>query len=271
MFPLYDLNPHRRVPLVTVAIIVVNLAVMILLSGLSNSQANLVAVRYGFLPVRANQAGSGRPIVLQIPIPNQFGQVVKVEHVRLSTDAAAVYSTILTAMFLHGGWGHVLSNMWILWIFGNNIEDRLGHLMYVLYYLVGGTAATLCHWAVQPQSQMPVIGASGAVAAVLGGYALSFPWAKIRTLIFIGLVFIVDVPALVWLGIWFVGQNVIPGLLSLNGVQHAPIAYWAHIGGFVAGVVLMPVMSLGASPPEADWRKEVDEMFRFDDSRTRLQ
>jgi membrane associated rhomboid family serine protease len=161
--------------------------------------------------------------------------------------------------------------MWILWIFGNNVEDRLGHLLYVFYYVAGGIVATLCHWAVNPQSDLPVVGASGAVAAVLGGYAITFPWAKVRTLVIvIVMVFIVDIPALVWLGIWFVTQNVIPGLLSLRGVVQEPVAYWAHIGGFLAGMFLMPVLSLGASPPEANWRKEAEEMFQYTDPRSRM-
>jgi membrane associated rhomboid family serine protease len=142
--------------------------------------------------------------------------------------------------------------------------------MYLVYYLVGGFAATLCHFAVDPSSDMPVIGASGAVAAVLGGYAVTYPWAKVRTLIPFPLL-IIDIPALVWLGIWFVLQNVIPGILMLQGVVQEPVAYWAHIGGFVTGVALMPLLSVGASPPGADWRKEADDMFQFNDPRTKLE
>jgi membrane associated rhomboid family serine protease len=142
-------------------------------------------------------------------------------------------------MFLHGGWLHLISNMWILWIFGNNVEDRLGHFMYGCYYLLGGLIATICHWVLHRMDATPLIGASGAVATVLGGYA-----------------------------IWFVLQNVIPGLLMLGGVIRDPVAYWAHIGGFVAGIALMPLLSLGAPPPESDWHKEAAEMFRFDGSRS---
>jgi membrane associated rhomboid family serine protease len=117
---------------------------------------------------------------------------------------------------------------------------------------------------------MPVIGASGAVAAVLGGYAVTYPWAKVRTLIPFPLL-IIDIPALVWLGIWFVLQNVIPGILMLQGVVQEPVAYWAHIGGFVTGVALMPLLSVGASPPGADWRKEADDMFQFNDPRMKME
>jgi membrane associated rhomboid family serine protease len=192
-------------------------------------------------------------------------RIVAVAQVRLPSDAAAVYPTLLTTMFLHGGWLHLLSNMWILWIFGNNIEDRLGHFIYVAYYLIGGLAASFCHYFTDMQSDMPVVGASGAVAVVLGGYAITYPWAKVRTVVFVGLIMILDIPALVWLGIWFVTQNVIPAFLTLNQVVRDPVAYWAHIGGFLAGIALMPLFAIGASPPEADWRKEAEDQFRFDD------
>jgi membrane associated rhomboid family serine protease len=125
---------------------------------------------------------------------------------------------------------------------------------------------SLCHWAVNSSSDQPVIGASGAVATVLGGYAVTFPWAMVRTLIF---VFIADVPALVWLGMWFVWENVVPAVASLQREVAEPVAFWAHIGGFVAGLVLMPFMALGASPPGTDWRKEADDMFRFEETRNR--
>ena len=141
--------------------------------------------------------------------------------------------------------------------------------MYLVFYLLGGVVATLAFWASDPNGTMPVIGASGAVAAVLGGYAITFPTAKVRTLIFFILIPIVDLPALVLLGIWFVLQMV-SGLMGLWGVVLEPVAFWAHIGGFVAGMILMPLLSLGASPPGTDWRKEADEMFRFDDPRFQL-
>jgi membrane associated rhomboid family serine protease len=270
MFPLYDLNPHRRFPWMTLLLIAVNTVVMAWMASLGPDGANDAAVRYGFIPKRVTDLGNGRPVVVQIPQVDRRGR--EIAHapkriVQLPANPPAVYATLLTCMFLHGGWLHLVSNMWMLWIFGNNIEDRLGHLMYVCFYLVGGLLGSLAHWAVGPSSDLPVIGASGAVATVLGGYAVTYPWAKVRTLVFIGLVFVVDIPALAWLGIWFVLQNLVPGLLSLNGVIQEQVAFWAHIGGFVAGMILMPFMSLGASPPGTDWRQEAEEMFRFEDPR----
>src|SRR5262249_53892092 len=126
--------------------------------------------------------------------------------------------------------------------------------------------ATLAFWASDPGGVMPVIGASGAVAAVLGAYAVTFPVTKVRTLIFFIFVLIVDIPALVWLGFWFLTQ-IISGMMGLWGLPVEPVAFWAHIGGFVAGMILMPILTLGSSPPGVDWRKETDDQFRFDDPR----
>jgi membrane associated rhomboid family serine protease len=130
--------------------------------------------------------------------------------------------------------------------------------------------ATITFWFSDSQGLIPAVGASGAVAAVLGGYAVTYPSAKVRTLIFFVIITIVDLPALVVLGIWFAMQ-VFSGMMGLWGVVLEPVAFWAHIGGFVAGIVLMPVLSLGASPPGTDWRKETEDMFRFDDPRLRQE
>jgi len=274
MFPLYDLNPHRRFPWITILIIVANVGVTLWMSGLTDLDMQVVASQFGVVPKRVSQIGNGQPVevpIRDIAVVQGEPKVVQIGKLQLSTNASAVYMTFLTTMFIHGGWMHLISNMWILWIFGNNIEDRLGHLIFIGYYLLGGIVATFCHYMVDMQSDMPVVGASGAVAAVLGGYAVTYPWAKVRTLVFFGLIMIIDIPALLWLGIWFIMQNVIPGLLSLQKVVQDPIAYWAHIGGFVAGIALMPLLALGASPPGADWRKEADDMFQFNDPTARMR
>jgi membrane associated rhomboid family serine protease len=160
-------------------------------------------------------------------------------------------------MFLHGGWMHLLSNMWFLWLFGNNVEDRLGHVVYLVFYLLGGLAALFCHWLTDPASAVPVIGASGAVAAVLGAYAITFPFARIRTLVFL-LVFvtIVDLPALLVLGVWFLGQ-LLEARASLNLEVDGGVAFMAHVGGFVAGLILMPLLG-GTRPPEDEGPRRID-------------
>jgi membrane associated rhomboid family serine protease len=267
LFPLYDLNPHRRFPWLTLLLIAANVAVTAWTSTLSDEEETQVTVQYGFVPARLSQIGKGQPIeVPLLELNPRNGEAVQVGRILLSTNPGDVYVTFLTTMFLHGGWGHLIMNMWMLWVFGNNIEDRLGHLMYVAFYLVGGMLATITFWFSDSNGLIPAVGASGAVAAVLGGYAITYPSAKVRTLIFFIIITIVDMPALLMLGIWFAFQ-VVSGMMGLWGVVLEPVAFWAHIGGFVAGIVLMPLLSLGASPPGTDWGKESDEMFRFDDPR----
>jgi membrane associated rhomboid family serine protease len=269
LFPLFDLNPHNRFPLVTLLLIAANLAVTSWMFSLSEKQQNEMAVEHGFIPARLSNMGQGKAIEVPIlEINRQTRRPEKVGETDLSTNAVDVYRTFLTTMFLHGGWMHLIMNMWMLWVFGNNIEDRLGHFVYLLFYLLGGVVATLVFWASDPNGMTPVIGASGAVAAVLGAYAITFPTAKVRTLIFFLLIVIVDMPALLLLGIWFV-LNMVSGLMGIWGVPLEPVAFWAHIGGFVAGMILMPIFTLGASPPGKDWRKEAEEMFRFEDPRLR--
>jgi membrane associated rhomboid family serine protease len=273
LFPLYDLNPHRRFPWITLIVIAVNVVIMARLSGLDHQAQSEIALQYGFVPARLTHVGQGKPISAPVlSIDRRIGRPVEVDVALLSTAPASVYPTLITTMFLHGGWWHLIMNMWMLWIFGNNVEDRLGHFLFIGFYLVGGIIATLCHWALTagPNSVIPVVGASGAVAAVLGGYAVTYPTAKVRTLVFVILIMIVDIPAVVWLGIWFVSQ-LISGFMGILQMPVEPVAFWAHAGGFVAGMILMPLMSLGAEPPGTDWREESDEMFRFDDPRFKVE
>ncbi len=266
LFPLYDLNPHYRFPWFTLLLIAANLGVAGWMSSLSEHEQSKVAIRYGFVPARLSQLGEGQPVAAPLLKIDDTGQAMQIGVVALSTAPADVYLTFLTTLFLHGGWLHVITNMWMLWVFGNNIEDRLGHFIFVAYYLAGGLLATLCFWASDSAGLVPVVGASGAVAAVLGGYAVTFPSAKVRTLVFLFFITIVDVPALVLLGLWFAMQ-VVSGLMGLFDVVLEPVAFWAHIGGFVAGMILMPLLAIGAAPPGTDWQKESDEMFRYDDPR----
>lgn len=148
--------------------------------------------------------------------------------------------TLLTAMFLHGGWLHLLGNMVFLWVFGDNVEDRLGHGRYLAFYLLGGLVGNLAHVLANPTSPVPTIGASGAVAAVLGGYAVSYPKARVLALVPVGfLVPVLRLPAWLLLGLWFALQ--LWGGLVTPGT--APIAFWAHIGGFLAGMGLVRLMA----------------------------
>ncbi len=232
LFPLFDLNPHQRLPLITLLIIAVNFGVTVWTSSLPEARKNEIAFEYGFLPARFSNVGQGKAIAVPLNAVNpRNGRPVLGPLAQLSTNPAEVYVTFLTTIFLHGGWVHLLMNMWMLWIFGNNIEDRLGHFVYLAFYLIGGIVATLAFWASAPNAITPVIGASGAVAAVLGAYAVTFPTAKIRTLLFLFVfITIIDIPALVWLGIWFLTQ-LYSGLMGIWGVPLAPVAFWRISAG----------------------------------------
>ena len=155
--------------------------------------------------------------------------------------------TVLTHMFLHGGWLHLMGNMLFLWIFAVNVEDRLGRVPFLLFYLVGGVAAAAGHILVDPASDVPMVGASGAISAVLGAYLVLFPRARIQSLVFLVFFYeLIAVPAVLVLGFWFVLQ-VIDGFasLGLTGDASSGIAFWAHIGGFVAGMAMaLPVRLL---------------------------
>lgn len=270
MFPLYDLNPHRRFPWITILLIVANVSVMAV-QGFSPSQD--LVYRFGFIPKRVSELGSGQPVEVPKLKLNQAGQQVPDRQQPpyvFQDDPAQVYLTFITMMFLHGGWLHLLFNMWWLWVFGNNVEDRLGRFMFLCFYLLGGMVGTVCQWAFQPMSTVPVIGASGAVAAVLGGYAITYPKAMVKTLVFLGIPLILNLPAMLVLGFWFVAQ-LVSGFIGMQQEVAAQVAFWAHIGGFVAGVILMPFLALGAPPADSDWKREAEELFRFDDPRTRTE
>ncbi len=235
MLPLRDARPPRRTPVVTAVLLAactlafgVELAVMT-----AGGEDALVAFieSWGLVPkdiVAALQAGdlASQPVV-----------------------------TVFTHMFLHGGWLHLMGNMLFLWIFAVNVEDRLGRVLFLLFYLVGGVAAATGHILVDPGSDAPMVGASGAISAVLGGYLVLFPRARIQSLVF--LVFFYDliaVPAVLVLGFWFVLQ-VIDGFTSLGlaGDATTGIAFWAHIGGFVAGMAMaLPLRYLRRGPRALD-------------------
>lgn len=272
MFPLYDTNPHRRTPWVTLLLIATN-AIVFFWMGQQPAldQAKIVYTR-GFVPKRISQL-SDKKVVIEVDLapddvrrPPGLQKIPKAQRMlRLEPKAGEICFSLLTMMFLHGGWWHLIGNMWFLWIFGNNIEDRLGHVIYPCFYLLGGLLAMACHWVADPQSTVPVIGASGAVAAVLGAYAITYPTAKVRTLVFlVFIVTVVDLPALLVLGFWFAAQ-IGEGLLGPANVPGGGenVAWWAHVGGFVAGMTLMPLLSLGAPPPDEDWRDEAQRLFNL--------
>jgi membrane associated rhomboid family serine protease len=216
MIPLRDAIPAQSFPAVTVLLITLN--VLAFLYELSLGKAlDVFIMQYGAVPLRFILAG-------------RMDEVSTVER----------FLPIFTSMFLHGGWLHLGGNMLYLWIFGDNVEDRLGHLRFLTFYLACGLAAALTQIYINPTSKIPMVGASGAVAGVLGAYLVLFPHARVLALIPIVFFFqIVELPALLFLGFWFLMQF-LNGAISITAANYATggVAWWAHIGGFASGVAL---------------------------------
>ena len=210
MIPLKDDNPTRTFPFVTILIIVTNIVVYIYQLTLGQKAETLFILRAGAIPYEIIHFADIHPLAF-IPPP----------------------LTLFSAMFIHGGFLHVAGNMLYLWIFGDNIEDRLGHFRFIVFYLLSGLIASLAHIIILPNSAIPMIGASGAIAGVLGAYFLLYPRAHVLTLVFFFFfVDIIRIPALVFLGLWFVFQ-------ILSSGAGGGIAWYAHIGGFIGGAVLV--------------------------------
>jgi len=219
LLPLKDDIPSRRFPFVTYSIIAVNIVVFMFEATMSKEQLQaffeLIAV-----------------------IPAEYTAFLRGEPVPLLKLLAAPFAS----MFLHGGWMHLFGNMWFLYLFGDNVEDAMGHSRFLLFYLLTGLAATVAHIFVNPLSSIPIVGASGAISGVVGAYFLMFPTARVLTLV--PIFFFVDIvllPAVVFIGMWFLFQFW-SGLLSLAVPHLGGVAWWAHIGGFIAGLILAPIM-----------------------------
>ena len=252
-FPFHDDNPTVRPPVLTCALIVVNVGCFLWVSRLPTMKREELIVRHGFMPGRIAQLKDPR-LIIDKPVPtgkvirvrDQQGRMVQLREekiLQLRANRREILTSLLTCMFLHGGWMHLLGNMWFLWLFGNNVEDRLGPLLFFVIYLLGGLLASGCHWLIHQQSYAPVIGASGAVATVLGAYAITWPWARVQTFVFLFVFFtIIELPALFVLGVWFLGQ-LLDATKALNLGVAGGVAWWAHVGGFVAGLALMPLFA----------------------------
>ena len=227
MFPLKDENPTELTPVITYIFIAMNVAIWVLVQQGGAGEGFLQSLcTFGAIP--ADITGG-----------LQTGQVLE-----LAPDAACQigglgWMTIVTSMFMHGGWMHLLGNMWFLWVFGNNIEDSMGHVRYILFYLLCGIAASIAHIATDPGSAIPTVGASGAISGVMGAYLVLYPRVRVMTLFFLVIyVRVIPLPAWVLLAQWFVMQ-LLSGAGTLGGAEGGGVAFWAHIGGFVAGVALI--------------------------------
>jgi membrane associated rhomboid family serine protease len=236
MFPIGDDNSDRTItPFVNYAFIALNILVFVFLQGLGGNDAFSYAFSLVPKEITTGVDLSGVQIV-----QDALGNTGKVH---LYSSPLPVYFNFLSSMFMHGGWAHLLGNMLFLWIFGDNIEDRLGHIRYVIFYLVCGFAAALGQIVLDSGSVIPMLGASGAISGVLGGYILLFPHRRVKAFIFR---FFTEVPAYVAIGLW-IGYQLVLGYMTDPGT--GGVAYAAHIGGFIAGLALVKVFAIGRPAP----------------------
>lgn len=233
MVPIRDNVPTRITPYVTYGIIAANVLAFVYESNLPPQQLDAFFHLAAVVPQELSASFAG--ISVNQPVPE--------------------WLTLITSQFLHGGFLHLAGNMLFLWIFGNNVEDRLGHVKYLFFYLACGVLASLAQWYFSQGSGIPSLGASGAIAGVMGAYILRYPNAEVLTLIPLGFYFpAVRLPALYFLGFWFL-QQAFYGVASLEapsniGMESGGIAYWAHAGGFIFGAVLGPLLGLLQEPEQ---------------------
>ena len=245
MIPFSDASVHHRTyPYVNTALIAISVLVFLYemalgglgtLTGGGGLNLNIFFFKWGFIAqeLTSGQSFEGLPVGFRV--------------VNIETPVPTVF-TIFTSMFIHGGFMHLAGNMMFLWVFGDNIEDRLGHVKYLVFYLLAGVAATLSQWAINTDSQVPLIGASGAISGVLGAYLMIYPHNRIKALIIFYLITVVEMRAMWLLGGWFVWQ-LIQGSLSIGLSSSVSVAFFAHIGGFVAGMVLAGLYKLATGEP----------------------
>lgn len=238
MFPIKDNIPSRTKPIVNWIIIILNVIIFgIQISWTTNPNPNYAKaniLQYGLIP--------------GVYFDPDFGRVF-LHGLTNMQQSIHLLMPFFSYMFLHGGFFHLFTNMLCLWVFGDNVEDRFGHVPYLLFYLIGGVFAGGLHLLTNPWSHEPIIGASGAIAAVMGAYVIMYPHAKVLTLIpLFCLIYFLDIPAVVFLGFWFVLQ-ILSGLASLSGNPGGGVAWWAHIGGFSFGVGVV-ILIFGRKPIE---------------------
>jgi membrane associated rhomboid family serine protease len=228
MIPLRDNTPSSRAPAVNYAIIIINVMIFFYEASLDRHHLEVLIMSLGFIPER---------------FLSQFGEA----------DLVGSSLPIFTSMFLHGGWLHLIGNMWTLYIFGDNVEDTFGHGSFLAFYLICGVTACLAQLALAPHSSIPMVGASGAIAGVMGAYFFLFPHARILTLVPVVFFVIIEVPAYVFLGIWFLVQFLFSTVSAGGAEVKGGVAFWAHIGGFATGYVLVRLFAYGkiqaARPP----------------------
>ncbi len=256
VLPLFDDNSdRRRFPWVNYALIILNVIVFIGPQEMGSDQSRFT---YTWATV-PEEIITGHDVVtapqkIEHPYTHEFITVPGLE------PTPNVYLTLLISMFMHGSWAHLLGNMLFLWIFGDNVEDYVGHIRYIFFYLICGVIASLAHvgatFALGHELRVPTLGASGAISGVLGGYLLLFPQKRVTVILFR---FLTEVPAYVAIGIWFLFQ-IINGLGMLGDETGGGVAYGAHVGGFIAGLGLVNPLAMGQREP--GWRSRMEEQPR---------
>ena len=235
MFPIKDTIPHRYTPFVTYFLIIVNVVIFLYEKSLPYSYLKGLFYTFGMVPARYSHPEWAHWIGLHFDN----------------------YWPFFTSMFLHGSWMHLIGNMWSLWLFGDNVEDRFGHFGFLVFYIICGLIAALTHYFFNINATVPVIGASGAIAGVMGAYFLMFPRSRILTLILIIFFPIfLEIPAVIFIGLWFFSQLMSGSFAFVSGVNVAGIAWWAHVGGFVAGMILQKIF-------KKEDRTFYDDQFHF--------
>ena len=224
MFPYRDENPAILTPVITVALIVANVVVWVVAQGMGSDVMLARSVcEFGLIP---GDLLGHLPPGTTVPVAPGMSCVI---------ESGRPWLTVLSSMFMHGGWLHLLGNLWFLWVFGNNVEDAMGHGRFLAFYLLSGVAAAAAQVAVEPGSAVPMVGASGAISGVMGAYAVLYPRVRIHTLVVLVVLFFrVAIPAWVMLGYWLLLQ-----LFSSTMQEVGGVAFAAHIGGFVAGALLI--------------------------------
>jgi hypothetical protein len=216
MIPIRDANPSRSFPLVTIILIIINAFIFLFELSLGRNLEILLS-RFALIPEK----------YFSLAVQGGFNYIER-------------FYPFITSQFLHGGWMHIIGNMWFLWIFGDNIEDRLGHFKFILFYLLCGVAAGIAQVYTNPSSSVPTVGASGAIAGVMGAYTILYPRAKVLTLfVFFFFIRFIEVPAFIFLGVWFLIQFLSGAATMAAGGAPVGVAWWAHIGGFVIGIILV--------------------------------
>jgi membrane associated rhomboid family serine protease len=227
MFPLRDDNPTVRLSIITIIIIVLNGFVWVFVQGLGTNPALVRSIcTAGLIPA---QLFGRLPEGMRLPMGQDFSYLI---------PNLPNWSSLVTHMFLHGGWFHIIGNLWFLWVFGDNVEDAMGRIRFVFFYLLCGLGAAAAQMLSDPSSTVPMVGASGAISGVMGAYAVLYPRANVQTLVFLGFfIRTFNVPAFFMLGYWFVLQFL--GAVPSIGGHGGGVAFWAHIGGFLTGVLLI--------------------------------